>query len=262
MKETDAYRVNHVVHRQTFPGWRIMKRKIPDYELFLVIKGYGKIRVHDREYDLKVNDMVLFRPGEEHSLWLSREPYMDICCIHFDLPDGEMLPGFGDVTHVEATLNWQALFRQLYDVWLGRGSMYRWRASLYLQLILAETQDMLQKKTESFDALRIRRVLSHIDQDPCREIPQEELMKIAGIRKSAFSVAFRKVTGTTPLRYIIRSRLEKARVLLAESGLPVSAIAEMCGFQDPLYFSRRFRQQFLVSPRQYRMESGRSGSSL
>ena len=262
MQETDGYRVNHVVHRQTFRGWRIMKRIIPDYELFLVVKGFGRMRVRDREYALRANDVVLFRPGDEHSLWLDREPYMDIFCIHFDPPDGEILPCFGDTAHVDSTLNWQTLFHQLYDVWHGKRPMYRWRASLYMQLILAETQDMLQKKAESFDVVRISRVLDLIDQDPCREIPQEELMKIAGIRKSAFSVAFRKVTGTTPLRYIIRSRLEKARDLLAESDLPVSAIAEMCGFQDPLYFSRRFRQQFLVSPRRYRLESGRSVSSL
>ena len=160
------------------------------------------------------------------------------------------------MAHVEATLNWQALFHQLHDLWHRKGPPDRRRAGLYLQLILAETEDLLQKKAESFDALRIRRVLDHIDRDPCREIRQEELMKIAGLRKSAFSAAFRKVTGTTPLRYITRSRLEKARDLLLESDLPVSAVAEMCGFSDPLYFSRCFRKQFLSSPRQYRQSRG------
>ncbi len=63
---------------------------------------------------------------------------------------------------------------------------------------------------------------------------------------------FQRHTGESPIRHIIRIRLEKARRMLRESPLSVAEIAYECGFSSPYYFSRLFRQETGVSPSQYR----------
>ncbi len=79
----------------------------------------------------------------------------------------------------------------------------------------------------------------------------EVLAQSASLRWSRFLTRFRRVTGMTPMEYLERVRMEEARRLL-EEGLPVVRVAEQVGFQDALYFSRRFRLMHGLAPTAYR----------
>jgi AraC-like DNA-binding protein len=65
---------------------------------------------------------------------------------------------------------------------------------------------------------------------------------------------FRSEIGSTPLRFLIDTRLQAAAERLdaaAEERMSISEIAHLCGFREPLYFSRVFRSRFGLSPQQY-----------
>ena len=51
-------------------------------------------------------------------------------------------------------------------------------------------------------------------------------------------------------------QLKRAAEYLRSSNKRIAEIAQDCGFEDPLYFSRVFKQQFTMSPRQYRSHYG------
>ncbi len=77
----------------------------------------------------------------------------------------------------------------------------------------------------------------------------------------AFSMSPRSVRdvfaahATTPGRYILARRLERARILLVEPAQhrrPIGDIAYAAGFSDLSYFSRSFRAAFGQSPREAR----------
>jgi AraC-like DNA-binding protein len=53
------------------------------------------------------------------------------------------------------------------------------------------------------------------------------------------------------MRYLERLRMEEARRRL-EEGDPVAQAARLAGYDDPLYFSRRFRALHGVAPSAYR----------
>lgn len=67
---------------------------------------------------------------------------------------------------------------------------------------------------------------------------------------------FKSKTGVTPLQYLKERRLERAAGILAVTigKRNISETAQMCGFSDPLYFSRLFSKKYGVSPRNYRPE--------
>lgn len=72
---------------------------------------------------------------------------------------------------------------------------------------------------------------------------------------------FKKEIGVTPLEYMTRLRMKKACVLLTAQGTydySVAEIAQLCGYDDALYFSRVFKKFYGVSPSGYanRQESG------
>ena len=74
---------------------------------------------------------------------------------------------------------------------------------------------------------------------------------------------FQKELGGTPHRYLVDKRLKMAAELLvsdANAGArTIADIAPLCGFHDPLYFSKMFKKRYGTAPRYY-LESRISGT--
>ena len=65
---------------------------------------------------------------------------------------------------------------------------------------------------------------------------------------------FKKKTGVTMQKWLIDVRLARAKDLVLESDMSVSAIAFLCGFNDALYFSSSFKKNYGLSPSSYRIK--------
>ena len=76
-----------------------------------------------------------------------------------------------------------------------------------------------------------------------------ELARQAGLGTTQFKKRFREQLGISPMQYITRERMEKARALLSHTDLSVQQIAEQIGYADVSAFSRRFSQHFGLPPR-------------
>jgi len=63
---------------------------------------------------------------------------------------------------------------------------------------------------------------------------------------------FREQTGTTPLRWLKRSRIRRAQYLLETTAHPVERIASQVGFNSPTSFRDQFRRLVSTSPNAYR----------
>jgi AraC-like DNA-binding protein len=64
----------------------------------------------------------------------------------------------------------------------------------------------------------------------------------------------KKETGLTLGQYIQAKRLEQAQSLLKNNERSIAEIAELCGISDYNYFSRIFKKQFGITPRDYRLK--------
>ncbi|MCD8337171.1 MAG: helix-turn-helix transcriptional regulator [Lachnospiraceae bacterium] len=60
--------------------------------------------------------------------------------------------------------------------------------------------------------------------------------------------------GENFIEYLTRVRVEKAKELLEKPDLSIKAISSLCGYSDPNYFSRLFKKQTDMTPREYRMK--------
>lgn len=63
---------------------------------------------------------------------------------------------------------------------------------------------------------------------------------------------FRKNTGLTIMEYLYELRLSEARRLLADTELPISAVAQNCGFGSSSHFCTMFKRREGISPKEYR----------
>lgn len=74
----------------------------------------------------------------------------------------------------------------------------------------------------------------------------------AGVHPSYLSSLFRKVTGLTFKDYLNQIRIEHALELLKNTDYPIMEIAISCGFNDQSYFTKVFKKQTGMTPRQFR----------
>ena len=55
----------------------------------------------------------------------------------------------------------------------------------------------------------------------------------------------------SPVQYLTKYRMSQACILLKKTDMAVKAVAFSVGYEDPLYFSRRFRETEGCSPKEY-----------
>ena len=102
------------------------------------------------------------------------------------------------------------------------------------------------------DELRIKKALSYIEQNYDSGITIESIAESANISVSSCLRLFQRVLGTTPVRYLVKTRIQKAGEALKRGGAKtISEIAYECGFSDASYFNRCFRKEYGKTPSEF-----------
>ncbi|MFT3752517.1 MAG: helix-turn-helix domain-containing protein [Paludibacter sp.] len=98
---------------------------------------------------------------------------------------------------------------------------------------------------------RMKEYVQHHMQDP--DLDPARIADAMGITVGYLHKIYR-TRGSSVMRYVLSERLEKCRIDLArcERIESISQIAFKWGFNDASHFTRSFRQQFGMSPREYR----------
>lgn len=87
-----------------------------------------------------------------------------------------------------------------------------------------------------------------------READLTRLAQERHVSLSYLSSAVRQATGRTFKELLREKRLKKAAQLLTETSLPVEDIIAAVGYENSSYFYRRFREDYGMSPKEYRAE--------
>ena len=72
------------------------------------------------------------------------------------------------------------------------------------------------------------------------------------VSRSVLFERCRTLLGTTPASFLRRRRLERARTLIREGGRTMADISYAVGFNDPHYFSKIFKQEYGMTPTEFR----------
>lgn len=83
------------------------------------------------------------------------------------------------------------------------------------------------------------------------ELSNSTLAKSVNISEVYLRKLFLKYYDTTPKQYILEVRVRKAKQLLEENRISVTAISQECGFSSVYHFCRAFKQKVGISPTEY-----------
>jgi AraC family transcriptional regulator len=85
-----------------------------------------------------------------------------------------------------------------------------------------------------------------------RDIGLVDMAAVVGYSPDHFARLFRRTFRVSPHQYLLGRRIERAKAMLRDRGVPIAAIAVACGFSSQSHLNAVFKRQTGVTPGQYR----------
>ena len=171
-----------------------------------------------------------------------------------DLP--EVLPGIRS-TPIPPSASGRSMLREVLQGVRLAGDAPRWRNQIVASvlertLLLAQLARGGGDPTGSAIDDRLRAVEIAVLADPGHRWTVPLLADIGHLSASRFAHLFPLQMGLTPMRYVERARMERARELLLSTDESVQAVAHAVGYGNALHFSARFKTINTMSPTEFR----------
>lgn len=98
----------------------------------------------------------------------------------------------------------------------------------------------------------VLKVQKWLDKHYLEKVSVSSMARLSGLNERTFLRRFSKATGSSPIAYLQKMRIEKAKHLLLKTTLPLAEITKAVGYVDLSSFRRLFHQVVGISPTVYR----------
>lgn len=236
------------------------KKGLPENFLFYCVDGQGWFKIENERFDVRPNEFFILPQNKEHAYGSNDSDPWSIYWIHFGgtaLPDFNAMPRVKEhfrPAHIKASDTIVLLFKKIYQT-LESG--YSIDNLMFSNLCLGQFLTLFLFNARHFEANVakpdiIDDAIRYMQENINSNISLQELCQHFFYSPSRFSSLFKQRTGYSPIDYFIQLKMQKASQLLDFTEESIKAIASQFGFDDPYYFSRRFRKTIGVSPKKYR----------
>lgn len=246
--------------------WAIKPRKIADDALFFIVSGRGIAEIGGERFVLRRGVCANLLRGGSHAAWHDPKDPISVISIHYTatvfksltLPE---LFGFPPTLDLSKDKIVEVRLRQACRIYATRP--VGWRSGLQ-----AETLGILlhliwnygknfHPQTIAGGAAELQRLAPSLAymRDHLHAAPGiGSLARRSNLSEPQFRRVFRRVLGTSPIKYLRRLRIERACHLLKTTDLTLEAIAGQIGYTEAAYFATVFRAAIGIPPGAYRKQ--------
>jgi len=238
----------------------------------LVRKGECFLRSGELEAHLSAGDFVFIEPGRQHTLSDTAKdgtrstPQTILLCGYckLDAPAGHpLVEALRSLTIVRAEElarhTWlKSTLEQLSAEYLAETPGSEVVVDRLTEVLLVELIRIHFSRSETGGFIRalydkpLAKTLALLHAHPEQSWTLEGLAAEAAMSRSAYAARFKELVGQTMFEYLTAVRMQRAQVLLRESGASLTAIAERVGYTSRLAFSKAFKRLTGTTPSQYR----------
>ena len=244
-----------------------------ELEFIHVYEGKSKLHIDKTEVNLTAGSAIFINSGHLHSAagnskikslvfhhsLIGSENSIFYQEVIFPLLDNDKLSYLVLSDKEEWERNVTKNMMLAYDVIYNESYDYENEARFHITraLRLLNENIKVNQKINSHDEIiykRIKKVLRYIDDNLSEELNNDKLSELIAVSESVLLKSFKQTIGLSPMQYVLKQRIDKARYLIITTDKKISDIANECGFNDMSYFSKTFKRYFKVSPTEYKIE--------
>ena len=252
----------HFVQDVSYRTWRTHGTK--DYLLIYTDAGHGRFGFAGGEIITSAGDFVLLAPGTPHDYGTANHgrhgTHWKLLWAHFQpRPHWHALlrwpaasPGLMPLPFSDPLLhrNAEQCLRETHRLATGAGRSREAFAMNALEQTLLWC-DAACPRPPPLDP-RVQAAMDFLCAHLGTAVSIEQVARAAGLSASRLAHLFKAQAGVTLGQFVEARRLERARQLLARTGLSVEAVAADVGYDNPFYFSLRFKKATGQAPTEFR----------
>lgn len=234
-------------------------------EILLVYRGFGYYTVGKQCYSIQAGDILFYNQGELHEVRSMSDAEIGTYCIGLTglqmpgLPGNHIIPqGSAPVRDSGARFSfllqmceqaYQLLERDVY----AKAAAQCLAASFVLLACQIETEQMQQLYSEQDNEIA-GRIRDYIDQHFTEPLTLKIIAVEFRCSEAYVSHVFKKITGFSPIQYVIRRRIGMAQTYLISSDYTAAQIATLVGYDNTNYFNTIFTKVVGLPPIRYKKQ--------
>jgi AraC-like DNA-binding protein len=257
------YVVVRAGHLRSAPDYRIERDHLPGHDLLLCMAGSGFVLTGNRRFKVATDEMAWISGHHPHAHWADQSDPWELLWLRIDGRSMEetcnilsvpRLPVFSGIPMDSLRREFLGVLKLMNLRPLAMDAMLNAAVAQILALLFESRQAEPLDPFGSFpeEAADVREALTKMALYPDRPWRVSTLARLCRLSEPHFYRKFKQATGSTPIDWLRRERINHARRRLLESGDPIKQISEQVGYNDPFFFSRDFKRYTGVAPKNYR----------
>ena len=252
--------------RQKCPPNYTYNHKVPnEYHLHFVLEGKGRLEIDGALYHIQKEEIFLIPKDIPMQYFADSEDPWEYIWVTFDGAFAETYLGYAGITAnhpvMTSTIPTKAyipLIEKILDTneLTFANEIKRVGYLFEILSLLIEVQNAGKREKNQYDYSSdtyVEYAISYINNN-YHHIKVHDIANYIGINRSYLTAIFKKKLGISPQEYLVTFRLKKAAEMLTNTTMPIQDIAEKIGYENPLTFSKMFKQSYGLSPKHYRSE--------
>ena len=241
------------------------------YECYLLLSGNIRYQIDNATFTISPGDLLLIGPNQLHRplftqtnepyerlvLWLSRAFVESLSTPESDLSSCFSTQRLSAIRFLPEQR--ENITRQFFDLLNATGSEQFGRDVLCRSLVTSllvtlnralEGRERALPRTDVRISKLAKAISNYLDAHLAEPISLDELSQTVFLSKYYLERVFRRETGVSIYQMLLQKRMIHARNLMQE-GVPLTSVAQRCGFSEYSGFYRAFRNEYGISPRKY-----------
>lgn len=254
------------------------------YEMIYVKKGISVLEIEEIKTTLGPNDIIIIKPHKVHTLKVNENSTCEFIVLHFSFVPGDrkksasypsdisiedfinFFTGRHTGSFLKLKVNHKNDIITLVNRIVTEQSEEQFGSEFLVYLLILELFVMISRalklewersfledspQQKELVQLAVKYIRNHYE----RDIGLKDICGYVFLSPSYFARIFKRETGHSPISFLIHTRIERAKELLAESGEKASDIALSVGFSNQQRFNETFKKLTGMTPLEYRKKS-------
>ena len=255
MQETD-FTVTRVpiAHYRNYPkGYTLTIKSRKFHGLTLILSGQLKMTLADRTITTFSGDVLLQRAGDAYRLEATEPCGAEYIVISYEVDDAAALLSLlpDRIFSSEHLSRYRHAFENVARVFGSYGICHKPLLRSLVQEILCNIIRDHYPIILSSEKNPVEHAKQYMEQYFNRDLTSDHIAAVVGVSPSHLRALFQKSEGISPIRYLNRVRVERAKEMLSSGMFALWEVADACGFQNVYYFNRVFKNHVGVPPGKY-----------